>query len=321
VIWLSWRLQRWETTLVAAALALAAASLVPLGLHMASVYDNTGVGACLAQGGSGCNDVVNSFQHRFEHAGAIIPWLNFLPGLIGVLFAAPLVLDFEHGTFRFAWTQSFPRERWLAIRLAVMCGCALLATFALTELMTWFRGPLDRVSGRMEPNVFDFEGVVPYAYTLFALALVLALGVMTRRAVTAGGIALVAYFALRIGLQNWVRKDYFAPIRKVWPIGSPSPSGLDRAWVMTMAPSDARGHPLSVDRVVALCGGGAGGGSTTGTAQPAIGCMRAHHLYNVAVYQPPSRFWALQGVEAAIFAGLAVGLVAFAAWWMQKRIA
>jgi hypothetical protein len=163
----------------------------------------------------------------------------------------------------------------------------------------------------MEPNVFDFEGIVPYAYTLFALALVLALGLMTRRAVTAGGIALVAYFALRFGLQNWVRKDYLAPIRKVWPIGSPSPNGLDRAWVMTMAPGDARGHVFSVDRVVTLCGGG---------PRPPIGCMRAHHLYNVAVYQSPSRFWALQGVEAAIFAGLAVGLFAFAAWCMRKRI-
>jgi hypothetical protein len=311
VIWLSWRLQRLETALVAAVLALVAASLVPLGLHIASVYDNTGVGACLAHGGSGCGDVVDSFQHRFEHAGAIIPWLNFLPGLIGVLFAAPLVLDFEHGTFRFAWTQSVPRTRWLAVRIAVMCACALLATFALTELMTWFRGPLDHVNGRMEPNVFDFEGIAPYAYTLFGLSLVLALGLVTRRAVTAGGIALVAYFVLRFGLQNWVRKDYFAPIRKVWPIGAPSPSNLGRAWVITEAPSDAHGHALSVDRVATLCGGG---------PQAPIGCLRAHHLYNLAVYQPPSRFWAMQGVEAGIFAGLALGLFVFAAWWVSKRV-
>ena len=171
----------------------------------------------------GCGETVSSFQHRFEHAGAIIPWLNFLPGLIGVLFAAPLILDFEHGTFRFAWTQSVPRRGWIVTRFGVMCTAALLATFALTELMTWFRGPLDHVNGRMEPNVFDFEGIVPYAYTLFALALVLVVGVLTRRAVTAGGIGLISYFALRVGLQNWGRKNYIAPVRKVWPAGSPSP--------------------------------------------------------------------------------------------------
>ena len=79
-MWLTWRLQRFETALVAGALALAAGTLVPLGLHMASVYDSAGVGGCLAHGGSGCSATVESFRHRFEHAGAIIPWLNFLPG-------------------------------------------------------------------------------------------------------------------------------------------------------------------------------------------------------------------------------------------------
>ena len=313
MIWLTWRLQRLETALVAGALALAAATLIPLGLHMASVYDNAGVGACLTRGGSGCSATVDSLQHRFEHAGAIIPWLNFLPGVIGVLFAAPLILDFEHGTFRFAWTQSVPRDRWLAARLTAVCASALLATFALTQLMTWFRGPLDRVSGRMEPNVFDFEGIVPYAYVLFALALVLAVGVVTRRAVTAAGVGLVAYFGLRIGLQTWARKDYVTPVRHVWPVGTPGPANLEHAWNIVSGPSDASGHPLPqavASRALQLCGGPKGGD---------VGCMRAHHVFNLAVYQPASRFWLLQGIETAIFGGLALGLLAGAVWWVRNR--
>ncbi len=312
MIWLSWRLQRLEATLVAAALALAVASLVPLGLHIASAYTHDGIGACLARDHAGCGEAIASFQHRFEHAGAIIPWLNFLPGLIGVLFAAPLILDFEHGTFRFAWTQSVTRGRWFAMRLLIMCAAALLATFALTELMTWFRGPVDQVNGRMDPNVFDFEGIVPYAYTSFALALVLALGLITRRAVTAGGMALIAYFALRIGLQNWVRKDYFTPVRKVWPIGTASPGNLVRAWNITSGPSDARGHAIARDHFMAVC---------SGRSNTWAGCMRSHHIYNMAVYQPASRFWPMQGVEAAIFVGLALALFAFAGWWVKTRIA
>jgi len=314
VIWLSWRLQRLELALVALALALAAASLVPLGLHMASVYDGTGVGSCLAHGGSGCGQVVQSFQHRYEHAGAIIPWLNFLPGVIGVLVAAPLILDFEHGTFRFAWTQSVPRNRWVSGRLIVMCVSALVATFALTESMTWFRGPLDHVGGRMEPNVFDFEGIVPYSYVLFALALAVAIGVIARRAVTAAGVTLIAYFGLRVGLQNWFRKDYVAPVRHVWPVGSPGPTQLDRAWNISSGPSNASGHLLSqadADRVLRLCGGPKSGD---------IACMRAHHAYNLAIYQPASRFWLLQGIEAAIFGGLAVLLFTAAVWWVRNRV-
>jgi hypothetical protein len=314
VIWLSWRLQRLETALVAAALALAAAALVPLGVHIASVYSDTHVGTCLAHGGIHCGSVVASFQQRFEHAGSIVPWLNFLPGLIGVLFAAPLVLDFEHGTFRFAWTQSVPRNRWLATRLGVMIAAALVATFGLTELMTWFRGPIDHVTGRMEPNVFDFEGIVPYAYTLFGLALVLALGVVTRRAVVAGGVGLIGYFALRVGLQTWGRQNYVAPIRKVWPAGTAGPGGLDHSWNIVSGPSDAAGHALSqpvANRVLIECGG-----VKTGN----FACMRAHHVYNLAVYQPASRFWLLQGIEAAIFTGLAVVLFGVVMWWVRRRI-
>ena len=314
MIWLTWRLQRFETVLVAAALALAAAALIPLGLHMASVYDSSGVGACLAHGGSGCSATVDSFRHRFEHAGPIIPWLNFLPGLIGVLFAAPVILDFEHGTFRFAWTQSVPRGRWLAIRLTVLCTGALLATFALTELMTWFRTPLDRLNGRMEPDVFDFEGIVPYAYTLFALGLVLAIGLVMRRTVAAGGLGLLAYFGLRVGLQTWVRKDYVAPLRRVWPVGTSGPGNLDRAWNIVSGPSDASGHQLSQmvsNRAIQLCSGPKGAG---------VACMRAHHVFNLAVYQPASRFWLLQGIEAAIFGGLALVALAVAVWWVRNRV-
>ena len=311
MIWLSWRLQRLETSLVAAALLLAAAALVPLGLHMASVYDNSGVGACLAHGGSGCGATVEAFRHRFEHAGAIIPWLNFLPGLIGVLFAAPLVLDFEHATFRFAWTQSVPRGRWLMVRLTVMCAAALLATFALTRLMTWFRGPLDHVSGRMDPGVFDFEGIVPYAYTLFAISLALALGIFTRRLIVATGGALLGYFALRIGIQSWLREHYLAPVRVVWKAGTPGPRGLDHAWNLLSGPSDAHGSPLPARAFVRCMGA---------SKQQTGACLNAHHIYNLASYQPANRFWLFQGIEAAIFTGLAATLIIAAAWWLRHRI-
>ena len=40
-----------------------------------------------------------------------------------------------------------------------------------------------------------------------------------------------------------------------------------------------------------------------------------------AVYQPASRFWALQGVEFGIVAGIGVLLILVAAWWTQHRTA
>jgi len=302
--------------MAAALLALVAATLVPVGLHMASAYDN-GVAACgahTAASGAGCGSIVGDFLHRFEHAGPIVPWLNFLPGLFGVLFAAPLVLDLEHGTFRLAWTQSVTRRRWLTIKLLAIFGSGMVATLALTMLMTWWRGPLDHLQGRMEPNVFDFEGIVPYAYTVFALSLVIALGVFTRRMIVSLAGGLLAFFTLRISIQTFAREHFLQPVKVVWSPGTAGPANLDRSWNLLSGPSDAHGHPLpSPNQIVPGC--------ITGPKDQIERCLRAHHVFNVAVYQPASRFWLFQGIEAGIFVGLGVVLLLASAWWLKHRLA
>jgi hypothetical protein len=40
-----------------------------------------------------------------------------------------------------------------------------------------------------------------------------------------------------------------------------------------------------------------------------------------AVYHPASHFWPLQLIETALFGGLALALLAFAAWWIHERTA
>ena len=316
MIWLTWRQQRLEAAMTALALALTAALLVPLGLHIASVYDSSGVAACVSHGsqGAGCGSAIDSFQHRFEHAGAVIPWLNLLPGLFGILFVAPLVLELEHGTFRLAWTQSVTRRRWLATKLTTIAVCALVATFALSALMTWWRGPLDQLQGRMAPNVFDFEGVVPYAYVLFAVALAVALGVFTRRTIVATLGALLGYFVLRISIQTWIRQRYLAPLHRVWRPDQRGPANLSQAWSLQSGPSDRFGHAVNPNPIFRACSHG------TRNAIDAA-CVQAHGLFSSAVYQPAGRFWLFQGIESAIFAGLALVLLAAAVWWLRNRVA
>jgi hypothetical protein len=319
VIWLSWRQQRIETVMGAALLVLAAVSLVPAGLHMASVYDSSGASACVARtatSGAGCGGIVNDFLHQFEHAGSIIPWLNFLPGLFGVLFAAPLVLELEQGTFRLSWTQSITRRRWLTLKLVAIYASGLLAAAGLSLLLTWWRQPLDSLQGRMEPNVFDFEGIVPYAYTLCAISIVLAIGVFTRRTLVATAGGLLGYFGLRISIQMWLREHYRAPVRVVWRPGSEGPTNLDRAWQIISGPSDAHGHPLPI-KAAARCLGSPASPAAKGGIES---CLDAHHIYNIAVYQPASRFWLFQGIEASIFIGLAAALLLGAIWWLRHRI-
>ncbi len=41
----------------------------------------------------------------------------------------------------------------------------------------------------------------------------------------------------------------------------------------------------------------------------------------VTYYQPVTRFWLFQGIEAAIFPTIAAILIAVAAWWLTRRAA
>ena len=311
--WLTWRQQRTETLIAGLVLVLAAAVLVPIGLHMSSVYSSEGLASCVADSGGRCGAAVGSFDRRFEHLGGLLSWFNLLPGLLGILLAAPFVLELEQGTFRLAWTQSITRRRWLTTKLGLIVVGSIAAALGLTVLMTWWRGPLDHLHGRMETNVFDFEGIVPFAYTLFAVALVIAVGALLRRTVLAIGLGFVGYLSLRLVIQTWVRQDYVAPIRKVWPFGQPGPAGLDTAWQLQSVPSDRFGHPLPDTSILAAsCG--------HGTKATLTACAQSHQLYNLAVYQPASRFWLFQGIETAIFGGLALALLAFAVWWVRNRV-
>jgi hypothetical protein len=37
-------------------------------------------------------------------------------------------------------------------------------------------------------------------------------------------------------------------------------------------------------------------------------------------FHPASRYWTLQAVETAIFASLALSLLAFGSWWLRRRM-
>ena len=42
--------------------------------------------------------------------------------------------------------------------------------------------------------------------------------------------------------------------------------------------------------------------------------------YNFEIYQPASRFWAFQSIEAAIFLTLALLLLFATIWWVRRRM-
>ena len=317
--WVSWRLQRTETLIAAVVLALLAALLIPTGLHMAAAYDHDGLASCLEARTNDCNIAIDAFTRRFGDrlAGAWLAWFNLVPGLIGVLAAAPLIIELEHGTYRLAWTQSITRRRWLASKLGVAVGGALLAALAMTALMTWWRAPLDHLHGRMETSVFDFEGTVGFAYVLFALGLTLAVGVIWRRTAPAVIVGFVGYTVARIFVQNWLRQRYQSPLSGTWAATQGPRPNLNSAWVLSEGPSDKLGHRFpNAFTTVQSCSRAIN--NHTRSIDPA--CLARQGLgYFHVVYQPASRFWVFQGIETALFGGVALALILFAAWWIHER--
>lgn len=308
MIWLGWRQQRTETLIAAALLALVAVILVPVGIEMAHAYTRDGLSNCLGDTqGPTCGIVVGNFEQRFSKYVALVGWFNLIPGLFGVALAAPFALELERGTHRLAWTQSITRRRWVVTKLGLSAGSTLLMAAVLIGILMWWRQPLVKLDGRMDNGAFDTQGTVILGYALFALGLALAIGAIWRRAIPAVMVAFVGYFIARIFVDTWLRQRLIAPKGLTWPVRSAQPAALNHAWVLSEYPSDAAGHKIRP--IPQACFGGT---HTKCVVRPGFGHMHA-------LFEPASRFWALQGVETAVFAGVGVALIALAGWWTLHR--
>ena len=223
--WVAWRQQRAEVVLGAIVLAVLAALFIPTGLHMSGAYETDGAAACVGAPRGGCAQLLDAFDARFSTIIGVTGWFAFLPVVIAVIFAAPFVLELERGTYRLAWTQSITRRRWLAAKLAVALGGAGVAAAGTALLLTWWRRPLDNFHGRVEPGAFQFEGIAPIAYALFAAVLIIALGTILRRTVAAIAIGIVVFLAVRVAIETLVRPHFASALR------AREGTNLDTAWV------------------------------------------------------------------------------------------
>lgn len=307
--WVGWRLGRTETLIALGILGLLAALLIPTGIQMANAYHHDGIGSCLlATKDSICGQRIGDFEQRFQSLNDLANWFTLVPGLIGVLLAAPFILDLEHGTYRLAWTQSITRGRWLTGKLGLPVIGALLAGGAVTLLFTWWRAPEAHLYGRLDTGTYDSTGTVVLGYTLFALGLALALGALWRRSAVSLIIAFLGYFIARIFVDFWLRDRLVSPLTATWKgtLG-PNPRFLNNAHVMSLT-ATFHGHQV-------LSGGGGFLGGKVQVAAPP-----GHAIFH-AVYQPESHFWPLQLTETALFLGVAALLIGFAVWWTRERVA
>jgi hypothetical protein len=303
MIWVSWRQHRSQAIACLSLLAALAVYAVVLGTSMRTAFGQDGLVTCLARGqGTGCRAAIQAFTNRFGSEVNIAFWsvLLILPGLIGVLVGAPLIArELEYGTWRLAWSQTVPRAWWLTVKLALVTGGLVVFGAAMTALITWYRAPMDRLTGHLLPNIYDFEGLVLTAYILCAFGFAVLAGLLIRRSIPAMVAAFIPWLAIRLVVEFLLRPHFQAPLtfRQVCP---PNGGCFGGTGLSTLPP--VTGH--IGDWVLGFGGG-----------QP------GNQAVNTYLYQPADRFWHFQFIEAGLFVLLTAAALGATIWLLHRRAA
>lgn len=313
--WVTWRQHRVQAYAAAALLAALAVAALVTDLPVRDAYHRNPLSSCLPPATrSGCDLIVSHFRSEFVTRLDALRFLVVVPALVGLLVGAPLLArEFEHGTFRLAWTQGVTRGRWLLTKTALLALGTALAGLALAGLAMWWREPFDTLDGRMSPTAFDVEGLVVPAYGVAALAFGVLAGVVSRRTLPAMSVGVGLFLAARIGVEKLLRPHYLPPLHRTVAGVATAPHVRD--WVLSNSLVDAVGREI-----------------TTGREDQAI--VHAQHAgldpqgylvtlgwHRALAYQPAGRFWTFQAIEAGIFVLLAAGAVLLALWLVRRASA
>jgi hypothetical protein len=194
-------------------------------------------------------------------------------------------------------------------------------------MLTWLLSPVDYVNDRFTDNGFDFYGVVPLAWALLAFAIGLLAGTVARRVIPAMAVTLLGYAAIRFTVEFLLRPRYLPPAR-LW--GVPFTGGLPlptNAWQLGQDPVAPDGHTIltgaQFDQVqhTAALALHANPAARSDYLQQLDRWLQAHGYTQVLTYQPAGRFWAFQGIEAAICLILALAAIAVAYRLVLRRLA
>jgi hypothetical protein len=320
--WLVWRQYRAQGVIAGALLAVLAAVMLADGFHVASTWHSmlaacSGHDACLQQ------------QPPLTSQGVVdaLDMLGLIvPAVLGILWGAPLVAhDLESRTSNFAWAQSVTRTRWLAVKAGWLLLAAGVCGGVVAALTTWWSGPDNALTASaFQPGQFDIQGIVPVGYAIFAMALGIAAGAVTRRTLPAIAVTLGGFIALRLLITDFIRPHYAAAVTTYYSVtaynaGPFTPPG--RAWLFSEGAVSKTGLfvsrgwgelepalPAACQKVLST----AVPVSKSAPMNAVFSCMQAHGWRGIATYQPAARYWPFQGTETAIYLLLAAALIAVA---------
>jgi hypothetical protein len=323
VIWLTWRQHRGQVLALAIGIGVVGVVLLLTGRQMADAFRDTGIERCLQRQGnpafvtvptSGCTDLADAFAARFfdQRLLALVVFI-VLPVLAGMFLGAPVVArELEQGTH-----QGVSRTRWAAAKIGLLASILAVAAAVFALIVQWWFGPLNAATGeRFTWLIFDQQGSVLVGYALFAFALGVFLGAVTRRTVRAMGITLAVFFVVRFAVAVWIRPRYLAEQVRTYSIfGGRIPNPLLGDFLIGGGGPGIGGIYDGAGRFIK-------GGQTICPGENVTACVTefGRGAHNLEIYQPASRYWLFQGIETALFVVLAAMLLLAAVWWVRRRL-
>ena len=309
---LTWRLNRSQVQISAAALAALAVLLLITGIAMAGTYHGF-LGTCAA-----AHTCADAHSLLFQDDGVlnIVVYATMaVPLLFGLFWGAPLLArEFKAGTHSLAWTQGVTRAPLAGRHRRLGAGGRrpvgrrrVRAGQLVAPARERGRHPLSPVQHRDLRHPGNRPGRL--------LGVRGRPGHRRRGAVPAPaprhGHHHRRIRRLRFAIAEYLRPHYMTPLTKVFPLaamgfGAPpaTPAG---SWVVgALSAIGPDGHnygdAIQFGFAPAACRSIAQG--------RIISCMAARGFHAQAIYQPATRFWAFQGIEAGIFVVLAAALIA-----------
>jgi hypothetical protein len=306
MVWVTWRQHRFGLLAGGALLCALAAFMIVQGVGMHATYASLGLDRFSSFDSPKAASLAETFQSEYLGLGLYLPRVAmFLPLFIGAFVGAPLLArEYETGTFRFAWTQGVGRGRWVLVKV-VLLGAVLTAMgLAFSLVFSWWYGPFARMMGPM-PEV---DGVVFAARLLFGFAAGALVGDLLRRTVPAIAVTMLVWVAVVLPTALLLRPHIQAPLLGRVDVGSK----FSTEWTLSQWWVDPQGHRLGRAAYNTI--------ARLHAADPS-GWLTRHRYVLWESYQPASRFWTFQIVEASGLVLLAVALAAATVWLVRRRAA
>jgi hypothetical protein len=237
-----------------------------------------------------------------------------------------LARELETGTFRYARTQGFGRQRQTIARLVLLAVAITATAGAFSLAFTWFFQPFlaEGDMTALSASVFVTRGIAFAAWTLAAFTIGAFAGMLIRRVIPAMAVTLGAYLGLDLLTWLFLRPHYPLALVTSNPglFDGPSLFNGPRAshfpWMLSTWWTGPGGKPASqavVNRVLALF---PHNGAPRVQETPAQ-AFAQHGITQWWRYIPVSRFWPMQFIEAGRLLALSVLLIAATVWLVRRR--